>query len=388
MRLGIRYLRRRLFQLLALPLGLMILSAQAASAFDIAVGDNQSSTYRLGVGISSLVKIKLLPRDGIDLHPLITEGDQASLTALENGTASFALVAIDRNQTIAGAGLQAIANLGEIGSTTTMLLTRDEIDGATVASILETVFENVDFLAAIDPELKSLDAEKAVMGLTLPLHGGAKQFHATRWASTDEAAPPAPVISADEAAPAPAIATEEAALAPPPAENEEAADARNYVLYFGFDDASLNPDSQATLERAARFAATLEAPAIIVAAYTDSVGDAEYNYLLAERRATAVMQGLNRLDVRYSRIDLSLFGERSPWAVTLDDVNEASNRRVELFIEEPVPEVQPLPIAANYIKKSAADAASISPNYVPARPTTLEPAAGSGFQPLPPKPLM
>ncbi len=371
-----KHLRRRFFWLLALPLGLMIWSIQAASAFDIAVGNDQSTTYRLGIGISSLVKIKLLPSTDIDLQPLITADDEASLEALESGAVSFALIAADPSQPVSGAGLEAIANLGTIGSLTTMLLTRSEVEDAAVKRILETIFDNVDFLTAIDPSLQGLDPEKAVMGLTLPLHGGAKQFHATRWASTDETPP------------APAVSTEEAALAPPPADNEEAADARNYVLYFGFDDASLNPDSQATLERAARFAATLEAPAIIVAAYTDSVGDAEYNYLLAERRATAVMQGLNRLDVRYSRIDLSLFGERSPWAVTLDDVNEANNRRVELFIEEPVPEIQPLPIPASYLKESAAGDLSISPGYVPARPTSSGPEERSGIKPLPPRPLM
>ncbi|MGI9486646.1 MAG: OmpA family protein [Geminicoccaceae bacterium] len=373
MRIRTRNLRRRFLCLLALPLGLLIWSAQPASAFDIAIGNDQSHTYRLGIGVSSLIKIKLLPSMDIDLRPLMTDGDEASLEALENGSASFALVAVDQRQVISGGGLEAIANLGTAGSLTTMLLARSEVDNTAVARILETIFENVEFLTAIDPELKTLDPDKAVMGLTLPLHGGAKQFHAARWASADDT----PITREDGTASA-AIST-----------NEAAADARNYVLYFGFDDATLNPEAQATLERAAGFAAALEAPAIIVAAYTDSIGDAEYNYLLAERRAAAVMQGLNALNVRYSRIDLSLFGERSPWTVTLDDANEASNRRVELFIEAPVPEVQALPIAASIIEKSGADSVSISPAGGPALPIPVELNDESEFKkPLPARPLM
>ena len=232
MRIRTRYLRRRFLWLLVLPLGLLIWSGLPASAFDIAIGNDQSSTYKLGIGVSSLVKIKLLPSADIDLQPLITGGDEASLEALENGSASFALVAVDQSRTISGTGLEAIANLGATGSLTTMLLTRSEVDDTAVARILETIFANVEFLAAIDPKLETLDPDKAVMGLTLPLHGGAKQFHATRWAPTGDA----PVTREDGGASA--TSAIEAAPALPPASNEAAADARNYVLYFGFDDAT------------------------------------------------------------------------------------------------------------------------------------------------------
>lgn len=174
------------------------------------------------------------------------------------------------------------------------------------------------------------------------------------WTSSGDGAS----IAATEAAETPATAVATTDTTPQASRNDRVAepdDARNFILYFGFDKATLDDVNKATLREAAAFAATLAEPEIIVAAYTDTAGDAEYNYLLAERRADAVLDGLDALGVRYGRIDMSLFGERSPWAVTLDGVNEASNRRVELFIEEPV---QLLRLLALPIGHTDVDAAS------------------------------
>lgn len=362
---------RRLF---VLPIVLALWSIPSADAFEIAVGDSQGPSYGLGIGISSLVKVKLLPEAGIDLNPVITTDDQASLDAISTGSVDFALVAVDASQLVAAPDLRALATMGKHGSFAKTLLARGDVDDASIQSILEVVFSNIDFLTAIDPKLTDLDPDNAVMGLTLPLHMGAKRFYATWWASPESEA-------ASDSAPATraaAVADDEDRAAAPlaPTVGGRAADARNYVLYFGFDDASLNSVAQATLREAATFAGTLDAPAIIVAAYTDSVGDAEYNYLLAERRAGSVMEGLNALGVRYSRIDQSLFGERSPWAVTLDGVSEANNRRVELFIEEPIPELQPLPASA--ASESAAPAGShpTSTESSIIRDATPKPAGG------------
>lgn len=335
--------RRLVRRLLILPLVIVMGNVHPADAFDIAIGDTQGPFYSLGIGISTLVKIKLLPDTGIDLNPVITADDQASLEALSNGSVDFALVAVDGGQLAASPGLQALATLGNHGSLARTLLAQPDVDDALIQTILKAVFNNVDFLAAIDPGLAGLDPDSAVMGLTLPLHVGAKRFYAAWWASPESAAGTGTPIAETAAT---IDDDDRNAVPPPPIVSGTTSDARNYVLYFGFDDASLNDAADATLREAAVFAETLEAPAIIVAGYTDSVGNAEYNYLLAERRAGSVMDGLDALGVRYSRIDLSLFGERSPWAVTADDVSNAGNRRVELFIEEPVPELQSLPITA------------------------------------------
>jgi len=81
--------------LLTFLLSLVIWSVQSAEAFDIAIGGEKGPAYNLGVGISSLVKVKLLPTSKIDFDPVVTKDDQASLEALNNGSADFALVASD-----------------------------------------------------------------------------------------------------------------------------------------------------------------------------------------------------------------------------------------------------------------------------------------------------
>jgi|GEM_PF-5678266 len=375
--LSFRHLLRRL---LILPLVIVMGNVDPADAFDIAIGDAQGPFYGLGIGISSLVKIKLLPDAGIDLNPVITADDQASLEALSNGSVDFALVAVDGSQLAASPGIQALVTLGNHGSLARTLLAQPDVDDASIQKILETVFSNVDFLAAIDPELAALDPDSAVMGLTLPLHVGAKRFYAAWWASPESAAG-AGTPTAETAA---TIDDDDRNAAPlSPTVSGTTLDARNYVLYFGFDDASLNDAAEATLREAAAFAETLEAPAIIVAGYTDSVGDAEYNYLLAERRAGSVMDGLDALGVRYSRVDLSLFGERSPWAVTVDGVSKAGNRRVELFIEEPVRELQPLPITAAPEPASPVSSDPSSTESSSIRGSKRKPAGGPEHRILP-----
>jgi len=321
--------------LLTFLLSLVIWSVQSAEAFDIAIGGEKGPAYNLGVGISSLVKVKLLPTSKIDFDPVVTKDDQASLEALNNGSADFALVASDDQNLPTGAGVRALANLGGTEAHSKLLLVRSEVDDRTVHQVLETIFDEIDFLKAADPQIQVPHPDTAVMGLISPLHTGAKRFYAEWWSSAEKSES---VEDADDEA-----QDDQLSVISRRIQGKEQADARNYVLYFDFDDAALDEAAQANLRQAARFAATMRAPSIIVAAYTDSVGDAEYNSALAERRAESVMQALDRLDVRYSDVDLKLYGERSPWAVTLDGIEEANNRRVELFIEESVPELQPLP---------------------------------------------
>lgn len=343
----IPYLKRSILFLLFMVAMPWIGGVQKATAFDLAVGHQTGQAYSLGIAVSSLVKVKLLPTTDIDLEPVITANDQESLDMLLGGDVAFAVVPIDNSRPPESPDIRALATLGRTGNLTTTLLVRREVADTLVSTILETILNNVAFLSTVDQQAAGLTADAAIFGLAVPLHDGAKLFFMENWASSDDAAS-GTVTAAEEAEVRERTVAATAAVVPPDPNDrtDEPDDARNFVIYFGFDDDVLDSAAQATLREAAAFAATLEGPAMIIAAYTDAVGDADYNYLLAERRAETVMQGLDALNVRYSRIDLSLFGERSPWAVTLDGVNEASNRRVELFIEEPVGEVELLPVAA------------------------------------------
>jgi outer membrane protein OmpA-like peptidoglycan-associated protein len=316
----------------------------------MAIGHQNGPSYSLGIAISSLVKVKLLPSTEIDLNALVTANDQESIEALAAGEVTFALAAIDNARPPDSPEIRALATLGRADDLALTLLVRRNADDDLVRTILDTLLDHVDFLSMIDQRAAGLTADAALLGLAVPLHDGAKRFYMEQWSAS---AGPSPAATPSAASPPARIATaapapvEPAPAAPSQGDGRahEPADARNFVLYFDFDDATLNTATRSTLSNAASFAQSLDNPAIIIAAYTDAAGDADYNYLLAERRADAVMQGLDALGVRYSRIETSLFGERSPWAVTLDGVGEASNRRVELFIEEPVDAVQLLPVS-------------------------------------------
>jgi outer membrane protein OmpA-like peptidoglycan-associated protein len=336
----------------------------------MAIGHQKGPSYGLGVAISSLIKVKLLPSTDVDLNAVVTESDRQSLEALQSGGATFALVPIDNARPPSSPDIRAVATLGRSGDLALTLLVRQDADDASVQIILKTILDNVDFLQMIDQRAVGLTADAAMLGLSVPLHDGAKRFYMQQWASSGSGASPSPspaaVVPADRL-PATTVAAEPSIAGAPVeayvANADGPADARNFVLYFDFDDATLNDTTQTVLRDAARFASTLDNPAIIVAAYTDSAGNADYNYLLAERRAGAVMSGLNSLGVHYSDIQTSLYGERSPWALTLDGVNEASNRRVELFIEEPVETVQLLPVAGD---AAGAPALQQEPGVAPA----------------------
>lgn len=368
----------RAFSFVLLSIGIAFWSgaqAKAAAPLEIAISNDSTATYNLGIGISSLVKVKLLPTDGVDLDIVVMSDDQETLRAVQSGNVDFALVTLGDTQLNLDDNVQTLGTFGKVGGSLRQLLVRREVSDSIAQDILTSIFSGVDFLAAIDPQLSELHPDSAVIGLTLPLHNGAKRFYATWWAAPGgEATPKVAALPATD----PPIATTEK-----PSETADSTiptDARNFVLYFGFDSDALNDAANQTLLEAAAFAETLGSPAIIVAAYTDSVGDAEYNYLLAERRADSVLDELERLGVQYSQIDLSLFGERSPWAVKLNDVSEANNRRVELFIEEPVLEVQPLPTTTGAIDLPVSDQA-----ITPASQTTKATTPEQGL-PLPKKP--
>jgi hypothetical protein len=64
---------------------LMIGQHANAAAFDMAIGHQNGPSYSLGIAISSLVKVKLLPSTEIDLNALVTANDLESMEALAGG---------------------------------------------------------------------------------------------------------------------------------------------------------------------------------------------------------------------------------------------------------------------------------------------------------------
>lgn len=71
---------------------------------------------------------------------------------------------------------------------------------------------------------------------------------------------------------------------------------------------------------------------IVVSGHTDSVGSAEYNSLLSERRADSVAEYLLSKNVLAERIETIGFGEEIPVADNATSAGRSLNRRVELSL--------------------------------------------------------
>jgi outer membrane protein OmpA-like peptidoglycan-associated protein len=104
-------------------------------------------------------------------------------------------------------------------------------------------------------------------------------------------------------------------------------------VYFEFDSDRLQPDAVVLLERvgAALSAEELAAFRFSVEGHTDSVGQAEYNDGLSQRRAVAVERFLADSGVPAERLEAVGRGEVAPVALNDNSTGRKRNRRVELI---------------------------------------------------------
>ena len=114
--------------------------------------------------------------------------------------------------------------------------------------------------------------------------------------------------------------------APPPA-----AQAREFVVYFPFDQSVLTSDAQAIVQQAAQ--AAQQGPAsIAVTGHTDTSGSQAYNLRLSERRAKAVADALGSLGVPTAQMTVSWVGKTDLAVPTPDGVKEPLNRRATITL--------------------------------------------------------
>lgn len=80
-------------------------------------------------------------------------------------------------------------------------------------------------------------------------------------------------------------------------------------LKFRFDSAALRPGAPAALDKVAAFASAHPDAKIVLDAYTDPIGAADYNVKLAIRRAGAVRTQLKAMGVDGNQIVFAIYGE-------------------------------------------------------------------------------
>src|SRR5688500_5590869 len=122
--------------------------------------------------------------------------------------------------------------------------------------------------------------------------------------------------------------------------------ARQFVVLFALDSATLDSEAQATIAAAAQEFKRTGSARIALRGHTDTSGNAAYNQALSERREQAVTDELVRQGVPAEAISGVAVGEADPAVPTGDGVREEQNRRVEIALEAPPPPPAPAPAPA------------------------------------------
>lgn len=112
-------------------------------------------------------------------------------------------------------------------------------------------------------------------------------------------------------------------LPPPP---------RSYTLYFIEATTDLAPESRPVLDQLKAEIAQRPGVDVEVTGHTDTVGSAEDNDVLSERRAQQILNLLATVGIDRSLMTAVGRGERELRVPTLDNVENPLNRRVEVLV--------------------------------------------------------
>ena len=119
-----------------------------------------------------------------------------------------------------------------------------------------------------------------------------------------------------------------APAAPPPV--AAPAPATSFIVFFDFNRSDLTARAREIVAQAAAAARSQQVTRIEVAGHTDTVGSAQYNLGLSQRRANTVAAELVRLGVPRQAISTAGYGFSRPLVPTGPNVREPQNRRVEI----------------------------------------------------------
>jgi OOP family OmpA-OmpF porin len=103
-------------------------------------------------------------------------------------------------------------------------------------------------------------------------------------------------------------------------------------ILFDFNSAELRPDYDEKKMMLVNFLQQNPDTYVVVAGFTDSIGDEEYNLGLSERRAESVKSALTGAGIDGDRIATLWYGELNPVADNTTEEGRQRNRRVELGV--------------------------------------------------------
>ena len=107
---------------------------------------------------------------------------------------------------------------------------------------------------------------------------------------------------------------------------------------FKFDQSTLTPKAQATLNEILALYKQYDGSTIEVAGHTDSKGSSSYNITLSEQRADAVKNWFQSNDIDSSLMNTNGYGESQPVAPNIinghdNPAGQMLNRRVSIFVK-------------------------------------------------------
>lgn len=106
------------------------------------------------------------------------------------------------------------------------------------------------------------------------------------------------------------------------------------AVLFAFGSAELRPEAEARLHMLVDLLRRHPGANAEVAGHTDSVGSADYNHTLSQRRAAAVVDWLVRHGVPRALLRPVGYGATRPMAGNATDEDRQRNRRVELTVRD------------------------------------------------------
>ena len=103
-------------------------------------------------------------------------------------------------------------------------------------------------------------------------------------------------------------------------------------VMFGFDSVEIKPGVQAEIRQIADVLYRYPETRIRIEGHTDSIGPADFNQMLSERRADAAKNELIARNLQPERIQAVGFGAAMPVASNATPAGRQQNRRVQIFI--------------------------------------------------------
>jgi outer membrane protein OmpA-like peptidoglycan-associated protein len=279
--------------------------AQDGPVLAVAVGEPESASYKIGLGVASLLRTAASTKVQAEVHEFLTPKERV-LGLLQN----FQLAVVPAGDQalqdpLAREKIRAAVGLADGNQ----VLVKAELDDAVVYQITRTIFENVDFLRLLYDDLGELDPRASVERISIEVHPGAMLYY--REQGQVEVEDLAGLVDASDQA---------------------FLDPRDFTVYFGFDQATLDPEEVGTIAEACRYASTLPSAELILGGYADTAGPEPYNDGLSLARAQSVA-GAIRNDPRFrDALHVISFGERKLAVQTADEVREPKNRRVVITV--------------------------------------------------------